>query len=53
MTLPLVLNEHRCNCGKLLFKGDFKGHIEIKCLRCGQIRDLYGPEERDCRVGNK
>jgi len=37
----LFLNEHRCTCGKLLFKGVFfDGALEIKCLRCGEINKI-------------
>jgi len=35
------LNEYRCSCNKLLFKGvltDCK--IEIKCRRCGEIKTI-------------
>lgn len=29
------MKEHRClKCKKLLFKGNFKGEIEILCPRC-------------------
>ena len=41
------LNEYRCNCGKLLFKGDLKKcRVEIKCKRCSQIKvfDFYAKE---------
>lgn len=32
------LNEYRCHCGKLLFKGIFfDGTLEIKCKKCGTI----------------
>jgi len=32
----LILNEQRCKCHKLLFKGVIlNGAVEIKCLRCG------------------
>ncbi len=41
----MVLNDQRCTCGKLLFKGNFSGQIEIKCLRCGQIKSFSGLEE--------
>lgn len=33
-----LLNEYRCHCGKLLFKGIFfDGTLEIKCKKCGTI----------------
>jgi hypothetical protein len=35
------LNEHRCSCGRLLFKGALKDcTIEIKCRRCGKIKTI-------------
>jgi|GEM_PF-5446131 len=37
------LNDYRCDCGKLLFKGsELRGKIEIKCKRCGKIRTISG-----------
>jgi|WetSurMetagenome_2_1015567.scaffolds.fasta_scaffold697702_1 phage FluMu protein Com len=37
------LNEFRCDCGKLLFKGSgLSGKIEIKCKRCGKIKTITG-----------
>ncbi|MDD4412631.1 MAG: PAS domain S-box protein [Patescibacteria group bacterium] len=36
-----ILNEYRCNCGKLLFKGIFfDGTLEIKCKKCGTISKI-------------
>ena len=36
----MVQFEFRCkNCGKLLFKGEFKGVVEIKC-KCGYINRI-------------
>jgi DNA-directed RNA polymerase subunit RPC12/RpoP len=33
-----VNKEHRCpDCGQLLFKGKFSGHLEIKCRRCKKL----------------
>jgi phage FluMu protein Com len=37
------LQEYRCKCGKLLFKGSPKNRradfqIEIKCRKCGEIK---------------
>ena len=35
------LSEYRCDCGKLLFKGDLKDcRVEIKCRRCGEIKTI-------------
>lgn len=32
------MKEFRCpHCNKLLFKGNFKGKIEIKCGKCKHI----------------
>lgn len=37
----LLLDEHRCKCGKLLFKGMlFDGSIEIKCKRCDRLNKI-------------
>lgn len=37
-SMPL-LQEYRCDCGKLLFKGLLvKGIVEIKCKRCQDIK---------------
>jgi PAS domain S-box-containing protein len=37
----LFLNEHRCQCGKLLLKGVFfDGALEIKCKKCGEINKI-------------
>jgi hypothetical protein len=34
-----LLQEFRCTCGKLLFKGLLvKGIVEIKCKRCQDIK---------------
>jgi len=39
-TLP-SLQEYRCGCGKLLFKGlVLKGVVEVKCKRCQSIKRL-------------
>ncbi len=36
-------NEHRCSCGRLLFKGYIgEGCVEIKCKRCGIIACFDG-----------
>lgn len=37
------LDDYRCDCGKLLFKGsDLCGKIEIKCKRCEKIKTISG-----------
>lgn len=41
--MSAFLQEYRCKCGKLLFKGSSKNckancKIEIKCRRCGEIK---------------
>ncbi len=39
--IQLSLSEHRCVCGKLLFKGLFLyGALEIKCRNCGAMSTL-------------
>ena len=39
MTESSILNEYRCDCGKLLFKGVLSVcRVEIKCKRCGAIK---------------
>jgi PAS domain S-box-containing protein len=39
----IIINEYRCDCGKLLFKGLLlDSHLEIKCKRCGKIKSLGG-----------
>lgn len=36
-----LLPEHRCSCGKLLFKGILMlSQVEIKCRRCGRIQAI-------------
>ncbi len=39
-----ILNEYRCECGKLLFKGILSVcKVEIKCKRCGAVKTIvYG-----------
>ena len=35
------MKEYRCNnCNKLLFKGNFKGIIEILCNRCKKVIEI-------------
>lgn len=37
----IFLNEHRCQCGKLLLKGTFfDASLEIKCKKCGIINNI-------------
>lgn len=37
----LFLDEHRCQCGKLLLRGIFfDGALEIKCKKCGTINSI-------------
>lgn len=41
--MNIFLQEYRCKCGKLLFKGSPKNRkvdckVEIKCRRCGEIK---------------
>lgn len=37
----IFLNDHRCQCGKLLLKGTFfDASIEIKCKKCGAINNI-------------
>lgn len=38
---PSILNDYRCDCGKLLFKGLLLScKLEIKCKRCGTIKTV-------------
>lgn len=40
---PRILNDYRCDCGKLLFKGSLLScELEIKCKRCGAVRIFRG-----------
>lgn len=40
-----ALQEFRCDCGKLLFKGElFAALVEIKCRRCGIINNMRSKE---------
>ena len=41
-----LLQDYRCDCGKLLFKGALHlSTVEIKCKRCGKITSFnYSPE---------
>ncbi len=37
------LNEYRCDCGKLLFKGSLLvSVVEVKCRRCGKVLTFKG-----------
>ncbi len=39
------LQEFRCECGKLLFKGDLvTGKIEVKCRKCHKLMLVKGAE---------
>ena len=39
----LFLQDYRCKCGKLLFKGFLvNGNVEVKCRRCGIIMNING-----------
>jgi CheY-like chemotaxis protein len=41
------LPEHRCTCGKLLFKGTLLfSSIEIKCKRCGMIQRINNADQK-------
>ena len=38
-----VDKEYRCECGKLLFKGNFySGNVASKCKRCGRVTSFEG-----------
>lgn len=38
-----ILNDYRCTCGKLLFRGFLlSGSVEIKCRNCKRIRAVHG-----------
>jgi PAS domain S-box-containing protein len=44
----LFLNEHRCQCGKLLLKGVFfDGILEIKCRKCGTMNKIGYIKQKD------
>jgi PAS domain S-box-containing protein len=44
---PAFLNEYRCDCGRLLFKGVLlRCKVEIKCKRCGKIKSIVFEEEK-------
>jgi len=52
------LNEYRCDCGRLLFKGELlKCLVEIKCKKCGKIKTItYGLDdfcEKYCKNNSK
>jgi|WetSurMetagenome_2_1015567.scaffolds.fasta_scaffold829419_1 hypothetical protein len=39
--MDMNLNEYRCKCGRLLFKGALLAcRLEIKCKRCGEIKTI-------------
>lgn len=35
----MMLDDYRCECGRLLFKGSLQPgcRIEIKCKKCGEV----------------
>lgn len=33
----MLIKEYRCKCGKLLFKGNFKGVVQIVCKHCKKM----------------
>jgi len=50
--LDKVTREWRCNCGRLLFKGEFMlGVIEVKCPRCKLL--VYLQEQETFSVGQE
>lgn len=43
MKTPLNLQEFRCDCGKLLFKGELTTcKIEVKCRKCHKLMLVSG-----------
>ena len=63
--MDIFLQEYRCKCGKLLFKGNFEDFktgckIEIKCRKCGEVKlidfsslDKTENKKRDFDVKNR
>ncbi len=47
MPNEIELKEYRCKCGKLLFKGCFRGVIEIKCPKCKHITQYILTENNE------
>lgn len=47
---PSFLQEYRCTCGKLLFKGTlFLSVVEVKCKRCGNT-GVFDDQEKGATV---
>ena len=46
------MKEYRCICGKLLFKGKFKGIIEIKCQKCKLLNNFRVSEKEKTNERN-
>jgi len=48
---PIILNDYRCDCGRLLFKGALSEcRLEIKCKKCGAIKTIAC--RKDARAKN-
>ena len=47
-----LMKEYRCICGKLLFKGKFKGIIEIKCQKCKLLNNFRVSKEEKTNERN-
>lgn len=46
---PSILNDYRCDCGKLLFKGSLLScKLEIKCKRCGIVKTFRSGTQGIC-----
>nr|DAF88318.1 MAG TPA: DNA-directed RNA polymerase [Siphoviridae sp. ctt8434] len=39
------MKEYRCMCGKLLFKGKFKGIISIMCRHCKKLIEFHSENQ--------
>lgn len=39
------MKEYRCMCGKLLFKGKFKGIISIICRHCKRMNEFQESQD--------
>jgi phage FluMu protein Com len=49
-----ALKNHKCSCGKLLFKGNLvEATVEIKCKGCGQIRVFSASQEANPTLDTK
>lgn len=43
--------EFRCtNCNKLLFKGDYRGTIQVMCSRCKTINEISIKNKNDMSI---